>query len=115
MRSLGGSIKDWPSLLTQAHHHLTPNGWIELVEFEVLIRIQNEQDTEFPPMIKKWQEGLHEAGERIGRSFEVATKAKEWLQEIGFVDVTEEVVKVGRSIFNKFLVDTLGPGFSLAS
>jgi hypothetical protein len=101
MRSLGGSIKDWPNLLSQAYNHLNPNGWLEIVEFEVLIRVQNEQDVGFPPMTKKWQEGLHDAGEMIGRSFEVATQAKKWLQEIGFVDVTEEVVKVCQDVSSR--------------
>jgi hypothetical protein len=94
MRSLGGAIKDWPKLLQQAYDNLQPGGWLELVEFEVLIRVQNESEAGFPPMTKKWQENLHDAGERIGRSFEVATKAKQWLIDTGFEEVTEEIVKV---------------------
>ncbi|KAG9232192.1 putative methyltransferase [Amylocarpus encephaloides] len=97
MRSLAGSIRDWQQLLASIFNNLEPGGWLECVEFEVLLRIQNEDSIEFPPYIKKWQEGLHEAGEKFGRSFEVAVHLKDWLQAAGFVGVTEDIIKVPNS------------------
>ncbi|CAG8972001.1 hypothetical protein HYALB_00008286 [Hymenoscyphus albidus] len=101
IRSLAGSIKDWPRLLSQALTHLEPGGYLEVVEFEVLLRIQNEHEIAFPPMIKKWQEGLHQAGEAIGRSFDIAPRLKDMLSEAGYVGVHGEVTRVPNSPWAK--------------
>lgn len=45
-------------------------------------------------MILKWQSGLAEAGERIGRTFHVAPNLKMWMEEAGFVGITENIIKV---------------------
>ncbi|RDL39240.1 S-adenosyl-L-methionine-dependent methyltransferase [Venustampulla echinocandica] len=94
LRSLSGAIKDWPALLAQAYDHIDPGGWIEVTEFEVWIECQNESVVGPPPMIQRWQEGLTDAGERIGRSFKVAKNLKRWLEMVGFVGVVESVVRV---------------------
>ncbi|KAH8687701.1 TAM domain methyltransferase [Tricladium varicosporioides] len=94
LRSLGGSLKDWPFLLSQAYTHLEPGGYLEVVEFEVWVYVQNEGVVGKPEMIEKWQKGLKEAGEKIGRSFEVARRLKGWLEEAGFEEVRESILKV---------------------
>ena len=93
IRSLSGAIKDWKALLKQAYNHLVPGGYLEVVEFEILI---HEQDGDGSRMqwIQKWQELLQEAGERFGRTFEVAIHLKDWLQEVGFVGIEENIIKV---------------------
>ncbi|EKG18760.1 Methyltransferase type 11 [Macrophomina phaseolina MS6] len=35
IRTLSGSIADWPRLLKQAYDNTSPGGWIEMQEFEV--------------------------------------------------------------------------------
>ena len=92
MRMLGGSIKDWPALIAQAYNNLEPGGWLEFCEFEVWVHCQN--DIEPPIMIYKWQSGLTDAGERIGRTFVVAVHLKRWMEEAGFVGVVENIIKV---------------------
>lgn len=52
-------------------------------------------------MIKKWQEGLHIAGENIGRSFDIAPKLKGMLEGAGYVGVNEEVTRVPDSPWAK--------------
>jgi hypothetical protein len=89
---LGGSIKDWPALIAQAYNNLEPGGWLEFCEFEVWVHCQN--DIEPPKMINQWQFGLADAGERIGRTFVVATHLKRWMEEAGFEGVTENIIKV---------------------
>lgn len=37
IRSMGGSISDWPRLMRQAYDNLHPGGWIEVVDFEVWV------------------------------------------------------------------------------
>ncbi|TVY56631.1 Secondary metabolism regulator LAE1 [Lachnellula cervina] len=92
MRMLAGAIKDWPALIAQAYANLQPGGWLEFCEFEVWVHCQNT--TEVPQMILKWQSGLAEAGERIGRTFHVAPNLKMWMEEAGFVGITENIIKV---------------------
>lgn len=93
MRNLSGAIKDWKALLKQAYDHLLPGGYLEVVEFEVAIHEQNGDGLRMPA-IKKWQEGLLEAGEKFGRTFMVALHLKSWMEEVGFVAVEEIVMKV---------------------
>ncbi|TVY43919.1 Secondary metabolism regulator [Lachnellula subtilissima] len=92
MRMMAGSIKDWPALIAQAYANLQPGGWLEFCEFEVWVHCQN--DTEVPQLIHKWQTGLTEAGERIGRTFNVAPNLKRWMEEAGFVGITQNIIKV---------------------
>jgi hypothetical protein len=102
MRSLSGAIKDWNSLLSQAYAHLEPGGYLEVTEFEVWVHDQRdeypsyyvEKDRAEMHMIKRWQEGLMEAGARIGRRFDVAVHLKEWLEDVGFEGVVENVTRV---------------------
>lgn len=44
--------------------------------------------------IQKWQEGLKEAANKIGRTFDVAPNLADWLSTAGFDNVTENVTKV---------------------
>lgn len=37
IRSMGGSISDWPRLMQQAYDNLQPGGWIEVVDFEAWV------------------------------------------------------------------------------
>ncbi|TVY49618.1 Secondary metabolism regulator [Lachnellula occidentalis] len=92
MRMMAGAIKDWPALVAQAYDNLQPGGWLEFCEFEVWVHCQNTD--EVPQMIHKWQAGLTDAGERIGRTFDVAPNLKMWMEEAGFVGITENIIKV---------------------
>jgi hypothetical protein len=102
MRSLGGSIKDFPNLLAQAYENIAPGGWLELVEFEVWVRNQlddpegkvEDEELVAAPMIQKWQAGLKKAGDMIGRRFDVGVRLKQWMEEVGFEGCVEKVIKV---------------------
>lgn len=67
---------------------------------------QNDEET---PFIMQWQSGLRGAGDRIGRTFDVAPYLKRWMEEAGFVGVREMVTKVffppllNQFLFNKDL------------
>jgi SAM-dependent methyltransferase len=93
IRGLSGAIKDWKLLLTQAYDHLDPGGYLEIIDFETWIYEQDGDGSRIP-MIQKWQEGLNEAGEKFGRSFNTAARLKNWIEEVGFVNVEEIITKV---------------------
>lgn len=106
MRSLGGSIKDFPHLLEQAYANLAPGGWLEVCEFEVWVRNQLEdpegkeenEELTSAPMIQKWQAGLKEAGDIIGRRFDVGVHLREWMTDVGFENIEEKITKVRRLV-----------------
>ena len=86
---LAGAIKDWPALLKKAYNHLNPGGWLECAEFEVWIKSYNNT-LHNAPDIQKWQDGLHEAADKFGRTMDVAPRLEGWLKETGLEDVVEE-------------------------
>lgn len=88
IRMLSGAIKDWPGLLAKVYNHLNPGGWIEMAEFEVWVRSYNDRIDQAPET-KKWQEGLYEAADKIGRSMDVAVHLEEWVRDANFTDVVQ--------------------------
>jgi hypothetical protein len=86
IRMLAGAIKGWPGLLEKAYNHLNPGGWLECAEYER--RYNNTLNN--APDIQNWQNGLHEAADKFGRTMDVAAKLEKWLKEVGLEDVVEE-------------------------
>jgi hypothetical protein len=86
---LAGAIKDWKALLQKAYNHLNPGGWLECAEFEVWIKSYNDT-LKNAPDIQTWQNGLHEAADKFGRTMAVAENLDEWLKETGLQGVVEE-------------------------
>jgi hypothetical protein len=93
IRMLAGAILSWRKLLTQAFDHLNPGGWLELTEFELKMR-SNDDTMEHATAIRQWSAGFDQAAEIIGRTTEVAPYLKGWLEDVGFDEVTEETEKV---------------------
>lgn len=88
IRMLSGAIKDWPGLLAKVFNHLNPNGWVEIVEFEVMVRSYNNAMDQAPE-VQTWQEGLKEAAAKFGRRMDVAVHLEKWVREANFTDVSE--------------------------
>tara|TARA_R110002060_G_scaffold76587_1_gene87094 strand:- start:820 stop:1332 length:513 start_codon:yes stop_codon:yes gene_type:complete len=102
LRSLAGSLKDWPRLISQANENLEPGGWIEVVDFELYCRDQRDPDAEAPGVphlkdakyINMWVAGLHEAADKISRTFRSPERCKGWMEDVGFEKVVEQRIKV---------------------
>lgn len=94
-RDLGGAIADWPRLLRQAYGHLRPGGWIELQEFEVTLR-SDDDSLRLAPTLCEFLGRLHEASEAFHRPMNIAEGHRQRLIEAGFEDVRDEVYKVRR-------------------
>ncbi len=95
-RDLGGAISDWPKLLRQSYDNLKLGGWIELQEFEVTLK--SDDDTlKLAPNLCEYIERLHEASKMFNRPMNIAENHKERLKEAGFELVTDEVYKVPSS------------------
>lgn len=109
-RAVAGAIRDWDALLEQIHAHLTEDGWVELQEYESVYK-SDDDSLSRTPCIRLWQEKLNEATSgwvtssrrnafvsderRINQPMNIAETMKERLEQLGFVDVRDDVYKVG--------------------
>ncbi|KAJ5641746.1 hypothetical protein N7490_005746, partial [Penicillium lividum] len=97
-RDLGGAIADWPRLLRQAYAHLRPGGWVELQEFEVTLR-SDDDSMRLAPTLNEFLGHLHAASEAFHRPMNIAEGHRQRLVEAGFQDVRDEVYKVPSSMW----------------
>jgi SAM-dependent methyltransferase len=93
-RDLSGAIADWPRLLRQAHEHLRPGGWVELQEFEVTLKSDDDEELRLAPTLREFLGQLHAASEAFHRPMNIAEGHRQRLIEAGFEDVRDEVYKV---------------------
>lgn len=92
IRSLLGSISDWPGLYQQAFRHLKPGGWIEQVELS--IQFKSSDGTLAPDSpLRRFSELYCEAGEITGQTFEIAEKMRGEIEKAGFTNIHEKVYK----------------------
>ena len=97
MRNLGGSIADWPQLVKAAYDNLKPGSCLEVVDWET--RSQTDDDSvSRDSNFFKWQDDVNSAALKFGREMNTASKLKGWVTDAGFVEVREEVLKVGHPI-----------------
>ncbi|KAJ5864248.1 uncharacterized protein N7529_006164 [Penicillium soppii] len=116
-RDMGGAIADWSRLLAQSFQHLRPGGWIELCEFEVMLR-SDDDSIAIAPTLCEFLGHLVLASMQFKRPMNIAEHHRRHLIEAGFEDVRDEVYKVrplprlylywlflwGYAVFGYFLV-----------
>jgi SAM-dependent methyltransferase len=104
IRSMAGSIGDWTKLLRQAYNQLQPGGWIEIQEFEVWIR-SDDDSLERAPMIRLWQEQLNVAADTINKPMLVAPLMRSWLLQEGYSEVEETIIKARHFFLFSYSID----------
>ncbi|KEF53334.1 uncharacterized protein A1O9_10782 [Exophiala aquamarina CBS 119918] len=92
-RALCGSIADWHRLFTQSLANLKPGGWIEMQEFFCKV-YSIDDNIDNAPYLKEWEEQINEASRRFGKELAKANVLKRYMEDVGFVDVREEIYKV---------------------
>jgi hypothetical protein len=97
---MGGSIANWPRLLSQAYTHIAPGGYIELSDFDAWA---STDDNSLPltSSYHLFQVSLEEAATKFGRRMNVGPTHASALKAAGFVDVVEDVRKVPLSPWPK--------------
>lgn len=100
---MGGSVADWPQLYTSIFENLKPGGWVEMQEYEAWISSDDDPELTKAPNTKLWQELVDEASTKFGKRMNVAREQKRWIEEAGFVDVREDVVKASLLSFHPLL------------
>lgn len=86
IRTLGGSIKDWPALLRRCYQHLKPGGKLEIAEGRTNFWCN---DNTFPPdcAVKQWLDDFHRYCAMAGIEFDVIPKVPAWMESTGFIGV----------------------------
>jgi hypothetical protein len=93
IRSLYGSIGDWPALYAQVYNNLEPGGYLH--EMEMSIQFKSDDGTLTKDhVLSQWSDLFHEASERFGKSFYEVWNLSTYIRNAGFVDVEERVYKV---------------------
>ena len=93
IRSLYGSIADWPALYQQVFNDLQPGGYLH--EVEMSIQFKSDDGTLTPDhILSQWSDIFHEASNRFGKSFYEVWNLSTYAKNVGFVDVVENVYKV---------------------
>lgn len=87
------SIRDWHKLIAQTYRHVKPGGW---VEWQQKYPLFESDDGSLPPNspIEMWGKYFFEAAEKFGTPAQTAAKLKTWMEEAGFVDVQEHILKL---------------------
>ncbi|KAJ4328957.1 hypothetical protein N0V84_000528 [Fusarium piperis] len=87
-RMMNFSVQNWPVYLQKIYDNLTPGGWVELQEVDVIMGCDDgtlsEDDT-----LAKWCKLLEEAATKLGRNFEKTSSFKGYLTDAGFTDIIE--------------------------
>ncbi|KAH7184942.1 S-adenosyl-L-methionine-dependent methyltransferase [Fusarium flagelliforme] len=91
-RMMTFSIRSWPELASNIYKNLVPGGYVELLEVDLFANSDDNtltEDSEFSKLLHL----LDEASTKIGRPFQDNKKNKGILQDAGFVNIVETVLK----------------------
>ncbi|KAF4460802.1 UMTA [Fusarium albosuccineum] len=102
IRALHGAINDWPKLYSQAYKFLKPGGWLQHMEPGIALRCDNpaikiddSQLTISSSVFKQWSKLFYDAGDRLGRTFDITNKKMEdWAREAGFTSVVPKTFEI---------------------
>ncbi|KXT03451.1 hypothetical protein AC578_1636 [Pseudocercospora eumusae] len=92
-RYMAGSIADWPRLMQQAYTQTSNGGW---AEFQDLDLHNYSEDNSIPAGNKVLELYKHiiQGCEQVGRTACPGPNLKRWMEEAGFRNVTEHILKL---------------------
>ncbi|GME33718.1 methyltransferase domain-containing protein [Neofusicoccum parvum] len=83
-------FRNWPKLMQRALRHLKPGGWMECQEIDHMPTCHDNTLAPDDAMLQYWQmvtDGL----QNVGVPFRSAPHLKKYMEEAGFVNVTERI------------------------
>ncbi|ORY64007.1 S-adenosyl-L-methionine-dependent methyltransferase [Pseudomassariella vexata] len=92
LRLMFTCFNDHRSVMRKAYDSLRPGGWIEYQDSEV--DYDSDDYSHRGTALHKWNFLIKAGAAARGRDIEVSRKYKEYLMQIGFVDVVEKKIKV---------------------
>lgn len=90
IRALYGSIGDWGALYRQAFRVLRPGGYLENLEFTILLRSDDPAvDADPGHIFRQWADVFYEAADRLGKTIRIGSDGsmRQLMEAAGFVDV----------------------------
>ncbi|KAK3310224.1 S-adenosyl-L-methionine-dependent methyltransferase [Chaetomium strumarium] len=94
MRTLNGSIANWPHVYAEAYRHLKFDGYFEQVEIDWNPR-SDDGTLRRDAYVVQWASELLEAMDSTGRPLRMDSNlTKQRLADAGFVDIGEEVIQM---------------------
>lgn len=116
MRFLLSAVSDYLRLYRQAYEATKPGGWVEVNDMVLSVFCD---DGTFPQdgASVRWATLFQEAATKFGQSVPELGQYKKWLEEAGFVDVQERILKRPTNDWPKDprMKEIGGVSFSLAS
>ncbi|KAE8367216.1 S-adenosyl-L-methionine-dependent methyltransferase [Aspergillus caelatus] len=92
-RELSGCIGNIDKLFRQVFDHTSSGGYFELQA--VSAHFLSDDDTaEKAVVAQEWMKKIRESGRKFGKPLDNACQWKQKLEEVGFVDVTETLLKI---------------------
>ncbi|KAH7227298.1 S-adenosyl-L-methionine-dependent methyltransferase [Fusarium oxysporum] len=91
-RMMNVSVKNWPEYLRKIFENLTPGGYAELQDVDIMMQSDDNTLTQ-DHALWKWGFFLAKAGQEHGTPFIETNRLKHIMTEIGFVDVKETPFK----------------------
>ncbi|EGU72918.1 hypothetical protein FOXB_16573 [Fusarium oxysporum f. sp. conglutinans Fo5176] len=85
-RMMNFSVQNWRDYLRNIYQNLTPGGYVELQEIDVIMKSDDGTLTE-NKALHKWTKLLKEAATKLGRPFEQTDAFKNIMAEVGFTDI----------------------------
>ncbi|KAK2813779.1 hypothetical protein FQN50_000177 [Emmonsiellopsis sp. PD_5] len=92
-REMDGMIKDHDRFFKQAYTHLKPNGWFEIQTLEADFFSDDGSHLKATDYAR-WKNLLHEAAEKFGKPMNTVPTWAKRVEEAGFKNVTDEILKV---------------------
>jgi len=80
-------ILDWPGLVKNVYNNLTPGGWAEFQDFDLLYYSEDGSLTDSHDTLK-WIKLIISAADKIGREPCPGPKLESWVKEANFKNVT---------------------------
>ena len=87
LRLMFHAFKSHRSVMRSCYENLQPGGWMEWQDY--YCHIQSVDGTIAGTALERWTRMYVEGGQRLGRDMLAPRKYKQWMEEVGFVNVTE--------------------------
>ncbi len=88
-----GSIGDWPTLYRQAYEHMAPGGWIQHLDMDISF-VSDDGTVGDDHIMAQWSKTFVDAGEKMGKTFNVPDRMQSLIHDAGFVDLHQVWYKV---------------------
>lgn len=86
---MAGSIRDWPALLRKCYDNVSPGGWVECSDWD-LLPYSTDDSMPADDAVLQLHEHLVEGTDKLGRTVRPGPRLEEWVKGAGFVNVKHE-------------------------